>query len=358
MSLIKTITKNLLERDYRVVENLSDGHSVNDDLTHITFLKGYGTVLYGIGLINCARVSDYKAVYTALSEHFSLFSNNRRYTSYVFVGLFLSTGGDDELVDFCTYNIEDYSERITEVRWLIDTAQRRVIVNGQQPNKIMDLQEQLSRALKADYGGNCVDESIGDLVNNEVEKRKESIKSSNIILTFVLILINTVMLILTYLSGGLDESDIMKYGQMSSDAVFGMGEYYRLYTSMFLHYGIAHLASNALFLYVFGSSVERYYGKLKFLFIYLCSGLVGGLVFCLFSEGVAVGASAAVFGLVGAMLSYSLKVKRSVDGRDTYFMILFAVISICSGFLSDNIANSAHIGGFICGALAGFVLSD
>jgi rhomboid protease GluP len=194
------------------------------------------------------------------------------------------------------------------------------------------------------------------LVNEEIKRRDQSIKTRRVILPFVLIAINIITLALTYLTGGLDDSVLMRYGDMSAEAVLGMGQYYRLYTSMFLHYGIMHLASNALFLYVFGSSVERYFGRWKMLFIYLGSGIAGGLTFCFISEGTAVGASAAVFGLVGAMLAYSLKVKRQVDGRDTYFMLLFALVSICSGFLSDNIANSAHIGGFIFGIISGWLL--
>ena len=94
------------------------------------------------------------------------------------------------------------------------------------------------------------------------------------------------------------------------------GEYYRIFTSMFLHFGPQHLGNNMLVLFVLGGRLERTVGKLKYLLIYLLGGM-GGNLLCLFLEldsadfAVSAGASGAVFAVMGAMIYAVIEGQRS-----------------------------------------------
>jgi rhomboid protease GluP len=354
MSLIKNITEGMLERDYGIVYKLCDSEVVGDDSRYITFAKVSQTVIYGVAVINCSTESSYQEVYARISNFFRAYSDRKP----VFcVGIFIGEG--EEAEQFCTVNIDDYDVGFNEIRWLVDINKKSIVVNGNQPNKVGDLSAILKSALDNTDTTYSPDMEITDLLKKDGDKRKSQLKSNNIAFTYALIAINCFVMAATYLTGGTGVNNMLNMGALDAGLVFNQGQLYRLFTAMFLHFGIMHLASNMLFLYVFGRSIERYYGKLKFLFIYIGAGLVSSLACCIFDSGaVAAGASGAVFGLVGAMLSCSKKVKHVVDGKDTYFMLMFVVISIASGFVGDDIANSGHIGGLLFGIVAGWLLYD
>ncbi len=356
MSFPKKITEKLLERDYNFVPRLSDGELVGNDSKYISFLKQSGTAVYGVVLLRADNSFDYRDVYIRLKETFYQFAGGINCTNAYYVGLFVGSDEDAELRDFCTNDIEDYTLKLNEIRWIVDVEKKKIFVMGSQPDKLLDLNELIDSALAETDDSYSPNVEMRTLMQNEIDKRRESIKSGNILCTAALILINVVLLALTYLTGGIGTENMVRMGALSTELLFNHHQYYRLFTAMFLHFGVIHLASNMLFLYVFGSVIERYYGKVKFLLIYLGAGLAGNIVYALLSDGVAAGASGAVFGLVGAMLSFSRIIKRSVEGKDTYFMILFAIISICGGMFMEGVANSAHIGGFVFGLIAGHLM--
>ena len=396
MSFPKKITEKLLERDYNFVPRLSDGELVGNDSKYISFLKQSGTAVYGVVLLRADNSFDYRDVYIRLKETFYQFAGGINCTNAYYVGLFVGSDEDAELRDFCTNDIEDYTLKLNEISWIVEVEKRRILVSGQtvtvedgktldrpadpvkegykfigwivdvekkrifvrgsQPDKLLDLNELIDSALAETDASYSPNVEMRTLMQNEIDKRRESIKSGNILCTAALILINVVLLALTYITGGIGTENMVRMGALSTELLFNHHQYYRLFTAMFLHFGVIHLASNMLFLYVFGSVIERYYGKVKFLLIYLGAGLAGNIVYALLSDGVAAGASGAVFGLVGAMLSFSRIIKRSVEGKDTYFMILFAIISICGGMFMEGVANSAHIGGFVFGLIAGHLM--
>jgi membrane associated rhomboid family serine protease len=112
-----------------------------------------------------------------------------------------------------------------------------------------------------------------------------------------------------------------------------------------------HLLANGLSLYILGSRTERHYGKIAFVVIYFVSGIVAGVASMLFGDALSAGASGAIFGLVGAMITYTFVVGKSMDGFDLQLALFYAVIGMGSGFLMENVDNFAHIGGFVTGAL-------
>jgi rhomboid protease GluP len=140
------------------------------------------------------------------------------------------------------------------------------------------------------------------------------------------------------------------------------GEWWRLGSAMFLHFGLLHLALNMWALWDGGQWVERMYGHFRFLLIYVVAGLAGNLLSLVVHQGQAVsgGASGAIFGLYGALLSY-LWMERSRIQRGEFrwlfwAAIAFSVATIVFGFLIPGIDNAAHIGGLIAGLLTGILV--
>lgn len=131
------------------------------------------------------------------------------------------------------------------------------------------------------------------------------------------------------------------------------GEYYRLVTSMFLHYGLLHLALNMWALWVLGRELEARFGPGRFLALYLLSGLGGGVAAYLFvPEAQAAGASGAIYGLFAALFVVFRRLNR-----DTSAIITVLVINLIFSFSVSSISLEAHLGGLITGALVGVALA-
>ena len=111
------------------------------------------------------------------------------------------------------------------------------------------------------------------------------------------------------------------------------------------------LASNAVYLYYFGVRSEKLLGTGKFLLLYLAAGICGGLcsVFLGDGYGVSIGASGAIYGLLGAMLLLTKKHGPRYTGMSYSTMLLLAATAICLGFFEPNVDNLGHIGGFLGG---------
>ena len=116
-----------------------------------------------------------------------------------------------------------------------------------------------------------------------------------------------------------------------------------------------HLLCNGFSIYIFGSRAEKYFGKLKYIIIYIISGLLGGLLSITFNGAVSAGASGAIFGIMGANIVYSKFYKRSMDGLDLGVLIVFAIINIGTGILIPNVDNWGHLGGLIGGLITSLI---
>ena len=134
------------------------------------------------------------------------------------------------------------------------------------------------------------------------------------------------------------------------------GEWWRMLTAAFLHGGVVHLGFNMYALYLFGPELERRVGSVPFAAMYAASALAGGAAYFLSDpNGLAVGASGAIFGLFGSWLAASYRGRHTTMGRESLRQLLTllainAAIGLIPGF---NIAWQAHLGGLI----AGFVIT-
>ncbi len=142
------------------------------------------------------------------------------------------------------------------------------------------------------------------------------------------------------------------------------GQWWRLASALFLHFGVVHLVLNCFSLWEVGQLTERMYGKLSFIIIYFASGLFGNLFSLAVQGNVAVsgGASGAIFGLYAALLTFLWRKKSHIDGVE--FRWLFwgasglATATIVLGFIIPGIDNAAHIGGFVAGGLTSIIFSQ
>ena len=128
------------------------------------------------------------------------------------------------------------------------------------------------------------------------------------------------------------------------------GEYYRLLTGTFLHANLVHLLFNCYALYVIGSQLESYLGRFKYLIVYLFSAITGSLMSIIFlGNGVSVGASGAIFGLMGSMIYFGYHYRVYLEEVLKTQIIPLVIVNLVIGFLSTGIDNFAHIGGLIGG---------
>nr|WP_255534782.1 rhomboid family intramembrane serine protease [Halobacillus sp. GSS1] len=130
------------------------------------------------------------------------------------------------------------------------------------------------------------------------------------------------------------------------------GEWWRIATSMFLHIGFLHLFMNMFALYYLGTAVEKLYGTRRFTWIYLLSGLFGGVASFMLNPHVAAGASGAIFGLFGALLFFGVQHKQLFFRTMGWNLIFIVLLNISFGLLVPQIDNGAHIGGMVGGFIA------
>ncbi len=143
-------------------------------------------------------------------------------------------------------------------------------------------------------------------------------------------------------------------------ALVAQGEAWRLLSSVFLHSGAVHLGFNMISLYFLGSFVEVAFGRARFLALYLLSGLAGGLAYLYFGGFIvpAVGASGAIFGLLGGVLGYALR-RGTFSWQNPLIrqLLILLALNLYIGFSVPNISNTAHLGGLAGGFAFGWLVA-
>ena len=188
-----------------------------------------------------------------------------------------------------------------------------------------------------------VTNDINSKTAKENRKYEEVFKPKKIVVTYVLIALCTLVYILQILFPSLTTLGAVNGSLVRS------GQVYRLVTGMFMHGSIWHLLCNMYSLYVIGCATENYFGKKKFLLIYFVSGIIGSMFSCIFNTSWSLGASGAIFGLMGA-LCYFGYYYRLYMGKALYSEIIpVIVLNLAISLVLSNIDFYAHIGGLIGG---------
>ncbi len=226
--------------------------------------------------------------------------------------------------------------------WAVDLAAKKTFVHHGLPRSNFGLLGGDS-PLRNVASGELKAETRADLSREEVR-----LQPGRPWVTFGLIGVCLALAVLTGFST--DDQMLIRFGA-KVNSLIGAGQYWRLLTSVFLHFGFLHLAFNMLFLYNLGPGMEALYGHRRYLAIYLAAGILGSISSYAFTPGMSVGASGALFGLIGAYLYFWLRRPRAGRrlGRD---MLILLVFNVVFGLINPSVDNWAHFGGLIGGFLA------
>ena len=184
-----------------------------------------------------------------------------------------------------------------------------------------------------------------------------------VVVTWLFLAVNILVWLLMQLIGGFFNEDVdllLRFGAMFGPLI-ATGEYWRFFTAMFLHAGPIHLFFNCFALFIFGRLVEGVYGNARFTTIYLLAGLSGGALSYMFNrDAIAVGASGAIFGILGAFAAYFVAHRDTLGEmgrRNLTGLATIAAINLAIGLLIPNIDNWAHMGGLAGGFVMGLALA-
>lgn len=148
---------------------------------------------------------------------------------------------------------------------------------------------------------------------------------------------------------------IQNYG-IQVNFLVQIGEWWRIFTAMFLHAGFMHVLFNMFSLYLFGPELERIAGKVRFATIYLLSGIVGNVATFLLNNGgyASLGASGAIFGIFGAFGALVYYTRHTMPMLRKLILPII-IISVIMTFLQSNVNIYAHLGGLVTGFILGLI---
>ena len=177
-----------------------------------------------------------------------------------------------------------------------------------------------------------------------------------------LIVLNILYFLYLELTGSTEDAYFMlDHGAMYGPFILENHEYYRLLTSIFMHFGIDHIVNNMLVLFVLGDNLERALGKVKYLIFYLICGLGANAGSLLVERptgdwSVGAGASGAIVGVVGGLI-YAVAVNKGrLENLNTRQLVTMAVFSLYLGFTSTGVDNTAHVAGLVIGIILAAIL--
>lgn len=246
--------------------------------------------------------------------------------------------------------------------WLADEQTRTLLIYENQPEDFHGLRYGIESSMAGENSDGMFE--FGSVRRNSHSAVKAKSTARNIpYVTIALIALNVIyFLVLSAIGSVSDTSFMLSMGAGFGPYIFGRFELWRLVTSMFMHFSLAHLGSNMLYLAIAGYNLEKVCGRLRFLIIYLLSGIGGNLI----SAGwyslkgmntISGGASGAIYGLIGTIALLTFMSFRRL--RPTYvFMriIILLIFVFYSSFARTGVDGAAHIGGFFFGILLTFLI--
>lgn len=191
------------------------------------------------------------------------------------------------------------------------------------------------------------------------KNRKDSIENDRIfepkkiIVNYVILGILAIIFLFSFL---FNKSNEVIYYLGVYGPLIRNGEFYRLLTGAFVHVDIFHFLCNGYALYILGNQIENFYGKKKFIIIYLVSALTGSLLSICMHDTFSIGASGAIFGLLGSLLYFGYHYRVYFGSVILNKVLPVIIFNLVIGFMISGIDNFAHIGGLIGGLLVSMAL--
>ena len=181
-------------------------------------------------------------------------------------------------------------------------------------------------------------------------------------ITIALIVVNClVFLILSFLGNTNSSAFMAEHGAIYPPLILEEGEYWRLFTAMFLHFGARHLLNNMVLLGAAGSILEEAMGRGRFLLLYLLCGL-GSSALSLFhmvksgDYAVSAGASGAIFGIIGGLLIVVLLHRGRYQKLTKKGMLVMIALALYYGISTSGVDNWGHVGGLVSGLVLTLLL--
>lgn len=311
-----TLREFFVENGY---EEVKDGHMV--------FMKEYPDIIYlvhvtGATRDTCGTPKEYLEKRQQLEFYWKSWSGKE--VEILDLVATTSTKGENlmELI------------RSLERVWIVDEVHHRVLLFDEQKD-FDKLYKPLDRWLEQKY-------------------EADNLPLKQYLVTIALFIANTIVFLLMFQSGDMDRAtDILEAGVQDWKAIFYEHEYYRFFTSQFLHFGWGHFFNNMVILLLAGSQLEPRVGSLRFFIMYIFSGFIGGMTSAYYlmihqEAVISAGASGAIYGILGALLVDMLREKGKV--RYALFRCIILVGGSLYLTLSDSgVDHLAHIGGFLGG---------
>ena len=177
----------------------------------------------------------------------------------------------------------------------------------------------------------------------------------------LLIALNVLFFLYLEITGSSEDAYFMyTKGAMFAPAVLEDGEYYRLVTAMFMHFGIRHIMNNMLVLFVIGDNLERALGHIKYLIFYLLCGIgsnwVSMMAHTTDTMTVSAGASGAIFGVVGGLIYVVTANRGRLEDLNTRQLVIMAFFSLYLGYTSSGVDNIARLSGLVIGVILAIIL--
>lgn len=190
------------------------------------------------------------------------------------------------------------------------------------------------------------------VAQKRIQSERAVFENGKPLFTYIFLALQVIVFLLMEAAGGSTVTSVLiRFGAKVNSLILE-GEWWRLFTPIFVHIGALHLVMNSIALYFLGVFSERIFGNVRFLFIYLFAGLAGTLSSLFFSPNISAGASGAIMGLFGALLYFgTVYPKLFIRTMGLNIMIVLG-INLLFGFTFSGIDNAAHIGGLIGGFLA------
>jgi rhomboid protease GluP len=191
----------------------------------------------------------------------------------------------------------------------------------------------------------------------QIQKERQLFEKGKPFFTYFFIAVQLVMFVLLELNGGSkDPQTLIEFGAKYNPLIIE-GEWWRLVTPIFLHIGMLHLLMNTLALYYLGTAVEKIYGRSRFVFVYMVSGIAGSFASYLFTANLSAGASGAIFGCFGALLYFGVMYPKIFFRTMGTNIIAVILLNLAFGFTVPGIDNAGHLGGLAGGFLAAGIVS-
>ncbi|WP_058485325.1 rhomboid family intramembrane serine protease [Defluviitalea phaphyphila] len=344
-----------IEEDFELLVDNQEHNIFSKDTDVVRFIKRYNSMLYIVNLWNMDNIDLNLFTYRNNLYELKLTQNFQKLDcSHLFVLNLLITGYNLEYND----QSEFYPEKeIYTTTWIVNTSSKQINITKEEFNEILNVKQIIENTFNMIDINLEKDENLLKYQDKFEKKLNLQIKSKNIFLTYGIIILNSIIWILMEKKGSSqDINTLILFGANEPFLIIKGHQYWRLITSMFLHIGINHLLYNNFALYVFGSKIERYFGKIKYIVIYLISGIIGSLASIFFSFSVSAGASGGIYGLLGALLVLACKTKKQIDGLNFYNITIMILIGIGFGFTVPSVDNAAHLAGLIAGFIIGNIL--